>query len=118
MDCGDYVFVTDDMPYDLKSPNYPDKYPPRMNCNWDLVSTSIQISVIRFRTEQNRDKLTITGDTLYGGKSMTFELDGASKIRTIAFNSSVKIHFTSDSTLSYSGFHLRVFSNFSASKSL
>ena len=89
-----------------------------MNCNWDLVSTSIQISVIRFRTEKDRDKLTITGDTLYGGKSMTFELDGTSKIRTIAFNSSVKIHFISDSTLSYSGFHLQVFSNLCASKSL
>lgn len=46
----------------------------------------------------------------YGQENKTFELDGATKVRSIYMNSTdrIQLSFASDSTVEHSGFHLRI----------
>ena len=117
VECGGQVYLSDDGDfYYMTSPNYPSNYLPDKDCYWLIESaSSILISIIDFRTEFSWDRLKFVGDTLHGRRGMTFELHGTTKIRTISFISSVvQISFKSDYTVSFPGFSLLVFSNFTA----
>ncbi|XP_038052721.1 uncharacterized protein LOC119725387 [Patiria miniata] len=105
---GDYA--------DLNSPEYPNPYPSDIACQWEARSKVILVSIMEFSTEPSRDVVRFQGSTLHGGETVAFVLDGSTKVRTIAFNStSVSISFSTDSTVEDSGFRLRLFKNFSAS---
>ena len=93
----------------LKSFNYPDMYPVSLACRWNVASDGLRVSIDDFQTERFRDVLSLTGDTRDGGTDLTFELHGTTKILSIVFVSSrVTIFFSTDSTVSFAGFHLKL----------
>ncbi|XP_022097859.1 uncharacterized protein LOC110983163 [Acanthaster planci] len=116
-ECGYRVIYIYGTSVDLRSPGYPDHYPSDIACRWEVSSKDVLVSIVEFATEASRDVLVFEGSTLHGGKVVSFEVDGDTKIRTLAFNSSVQIIFTTDSTVTKSGFVLRLYKYFSANES-
>ena len=93
----------------LKSPDYPENYPVSLACRWNVVSQGVRVSIEDFLTERFRDVLSLSGDTRDGGTDLTFELHGTTKILSIVFVSSrVTVSFSTDSTVSFFGFHLKL----------
>ncbi|XP_022103182.1 uncharacterized protein LOC110985962 isoform X2 [Acanthaster planci] len=94
---------------DLRSPGYPQAYPPDVACHWEIKSTErFLISIVSFATETSRDILRFEGTTPQDGKPVFFKMDGSTKFRTIEFCSLVRINFTTDSTVEDTGFLLRL----------
>lgn len=65
--CGEAVTI--DTNYELSSPNYPEKYPPNMDCSWEITATKqkvlrVQIFKLNIEQEQNCrfDYLDIIGE--------------------------------------------------------
>ena len=77
------------------------------------------VSILYFETENARDVVTFDGSTKTVGEMVTFVISGTTEVRTIAFNStSVFVTFISDPTVTYYGFHLRLFANFTVTSKL
>ena len=93
----------------LTSSQYPANYPVNLECRWNAVADGVRVSIEDFVTERFRDVLLVSGDTRDGGKDLTFEFHGTTKVLSMVFVSSrALISFSSDSTLSFAGFHLKL----------
>ena len=108
--CGDRIINVDRGLF--SSPGYPNRYPPNLNCEWQIKATSpsdgkVVIRVQEFRTERRRDVVNVEGRTFHGDASRSFRLQGTTKVRGIIFNSSeVTVSMTSDGSIQDSGFLL------------
>jgi len=67
--CGDVVSITNN--YELQSPNYPDKYPPNMDCVWEIRAEgnqNLRVQIFKLNLEQDKycrfDYLDIKGESL------------------------------------------------------
>nr|XP_026694939.1 cubilin isoform X5 [Ciona intestinalis] len=89
----------------ITSPNYPNNYPNNANCTWTITASDgmrIQLNLHRFKTERNYDYLTIFSN----GRQLT-RISGSYSNKTyIASENSVIIRFTSDRSVTRSGFNL------------
>ncbi|KAJ6221918.1 hypothetical protein RDWZM_000463 [Blomia tropicalis] len=85
--CGDTVLITSN--YELSSPNFPEKYPPNMDCRWDILLA-----------EDRQTKKLIDKTKRYCGSYVNEEVSIGSNQTTISFHS--------DNTNEMYGFHMRV----------
>ncbi|XP_022097839.1 uncharacterized protein LOC110983148 isoform X2 [Acanthaster planci] len=115
--CGWRRYQIGTHPQPLGSPGYPSSYPVDVHCIWEITarkSDSILLSIQKFETERNRDKVLLFSSSS-SEKNVSFELDGTTKLRHIQFNTTtLEIHFTSDSSVTASGFSFMLFGNNSA----
>ncbi|XP_078494029.1 cubilin [Ciona intestinalis] len=104
--CG-YNAVATSTSQPITSPNYPNNYPNNANCTWTITASDgmrVQLNLIRFSTERNYDYLTISSD----GRQLA-RLSGSHSdrmYRPISSENYVTIRFTSDRSVTRSGFNL------------
>ncbi|XP_038052728.1 uncharacterized protein LOC119725396 [Patiria miniata] len=112
-ECGMGRYSIWSYPVSFTSPGYPSNYPNDIHCIWEIVarkSESILVSIEEFDTERNSDKVQF----FVNASTEAFELDGTTKVRTIAFNATtVKVHFISDLSVTNSGFWFMLNGNYS-----
>nr|XP_026694942.1 CUB and sushi domain-containing protein 3-like [Ciona intestinalis] len=97
-----YVATTTSQP--ITSRNYPNNYPNNENCFWMITASDgmrVQLNLITFETELNADFLTVSnGDTNLAKLSGSY----SNKILR-SDNNSLILRFTSDNSLTKSGFN-------------
>ncbi|XP_078494023.1 dorsal-ventral patterning tolloid-like protein 1 [Ciona intestinalis] len=97
-----YVATTTSQP--ITSPGYPNNYPNNENCFWLITASDgmkIQLNLITFETELNADFLTISN-----GNTNLAKLSGSYSNKIIrSDDNSLNLRFTSDNSLTKSGFN-------------
>ncbi|XP_022109461.1 low-density lipoprotein receptor-related protein 12-like [Acanthaster planci] len=70
---GITINLQENIPYTFTSPNYPDRYPNSLNCQWEFRASSgfIVITILDFVTERRYDFVTIEGPGLELGDLTT-----------------------------------------------
>lgn len=116
--CGDTVLITSN--YELSSPNFPEKYPPNMDCRWDIRANNaknLRLQIFKLNLEQDnycrfdyldvkvlaedrQTKKLIDKTKRYCGSYVNEEVSIGSNQTTISFHS--------DNTNEMYGFHMRV----------
>ncbi|XP_078492578.1 uncharacterized protein LOC144748328 isoform X2 [Ciona intestinalis] len=94
-------------PVDISSPNYPNFYPDRSSCWWNLISNNpryqVQLTLKTFDTETCCDYLQINNGT----QNALVKLQGSLTNRTqtyVSSNQSLHLYFYSDGSVSRTGF--------------
>ncbi|XP_072046400.1 hyalin-like [Amphiura filiformis] len=87
----------------LQSPNYPSSYSNNIRCSWTINAPSgsmILVHFVAFYLESNFDYLHVAGHSSYSGAEVPNDFSTSTN--------SLNIRFTTDGSVTYSGFELRL----------
>ncbi|KAK1168851.1 chymotrypsinogen A-like [Acipenser oxyrinchus oxyrinchus] len=108
------LVLIQELPGELKSPNYPDHYPGNLDCMWTIYSTSgkkILLEVVDFVTEDTRgcnwDHLDIYDGPNAVSKLLASLCGEQSPMKLISSSSFVALKFKTDSSAGARGFRIK-----------
>ncbi|MGH0124117.1 UNVERIFIED_CONTAM: hypothetical protein FKN15_016130, partial [Acipenser sinensis] len=108
------LVLIQELPGELKSPNYPDHYPGNLDCMWTIYSTSgkkILLEIVDFVTEDTRgcnwDHLDIYDGPNAVSKLLASLCGEQSPMKLISSSSFVALKFKTDSSAGARGFRIK-----------
>ncbi|XP_070564555.1 cubilin-like [Ptychodera flava] len=111
-DCGTNLTLPTGGQEEIKSPNYPEDYDNNQNCVWYVVSESgarINVTFVAFETELYYDRLTLGNGEDHGDlttSDLTLSGGSSSQEWYESHGDRMWLTFTSDYTVTMTGFHL------------
>ncbi|XP_022109477.1 uncharacterized protein LOC110989414 [Acanthaster planci] len=115
--CGERnIYLEEDLPYTLTSPNYPQEYPDDLLCHWEFQTSSqfIIISILDFETENSYDYVMIAGPGLELGdiaheSGIKLRLTGTTSITTVlSVLPAINVTLKTDASITKKGFQMEV----------
>jgi hypothetical protein len=87
--CGEHIDIVPNNEVEITTPNFPDKYPNRVNCTWTFCSVNPNIIVLDFfifQLEQDSDCDSFDYVNIYDGKLISTHTSLIVRIYFLKYN--------------------------------